>query len=53
MLAEREPDVLWSPDPRHGGPLARFTTWAGRIGGVAAPDHAALHDWSGQDLDSF
>lgn len=53
MLTGVSPDVLWSPDPRHDGPLARFTAWVGEHRGVAAPDYAALHEWSVRDLDGF
>lgn len=53
MLAVVSPEVLWSPDGRNDGPLARFTAWVGDHRGVDAPDYAALHRWSTSDLDGF
>jgi acetoacetyl-CoA synthetase len=47
------PAVLWTPDPRHTGPLAEFTAWVREHRGVDAPDYAALHTWSVTDLEGF
>ncbi len=47
------PDVLWTPDPNHHGPLARFTDWIREHRGVQADDYAALHNWSVTDLEGF
>jgi acetoacetyl-CoA synthetase len=47
------PDVLWTPDPDHRGPLARFGDWVHEHRGVEVADYAALHNWSVTDLDGF
>ena len=47
------PAVLWTPAPDHAGPLAEFTAWVREHRGVDAPDYAALHKWSTDDLDGF
>jgi len=52
MTAET-PEVLWTPDPEHTGPMTEFMAWAGRTRGVDLPDYAALHAWSVGDLDGF
>ncbi|MGI5126797.1 acetoacetate--CoA ligase [Pseudonocardia sp. CA-107938] len=48
-----EPEILWTPDPAHRGPLAAFTEWVAEHRGVTARDYADLHDWSVADLDGF
>ncbi len=53
VTADVTPEVLWTPDPHHQGPLARFTAWVGEHRGVDAADYAALHAWSTADLDGF
>jgi acetoacetyl-CoA synthetase len=55
MAASETPDVLWvpDPDPDQAGPLAGFTAWVREHRGVDAPDYAALHAWSVDDLAGF
>ena len=53
MLEAVDPDVLWPPDPDQPGPLARFAGWVREHRGVDAPDYAALHAWSVDDLEGF
>lgn len=47
------PEVLWSPDPDHVGPMGEFVAWLHEHRGVDAPDYAALHAWSVDDLAGF
>ena len=47
------PEILWTPDPTHRGPLAAFTEWVAEHRGVTAGDYAELHQWSIVDLGGF
>jgi acetoacetyl-CoA synthetase len=47
------PEVLWTPAPGHIGRLAEFTAWVREHRGVDAPDYAALHAWSVEDIEGF
>ena len=53
MSGAEAPDVLWSPDPEHRGPLTEFTDWVREHRGVDAQDYAALHAWSVDDQPGF
>jgi acetoacetyl-CoA synthetase len=54
-LAEKIPEVLWSPDPERTlrTAIAAFADWVREYRGVDAPDYAALHAWSVSDLEGF
>ncbi|SHK46005.1 acetoacetyl-CoA synthetase [Pseudonocardia thermophila] len=47
------PEILWTPDPDHRGPLAEFTEWVAAHRGIRAEDYKQLHEWSIADLDGF
>jgi len=47
------PDVLWAPDPDRAGPMTEFIGWLREHRDVDAPDYAALHTWSVEDLEGF
>jgi acetoacetyl-CoA synthetase len=47
------PEILWTPDPTHRGPLAAFTDWVAEHRGVTTQNYAELHEWSIVDLDGF
>ena len=53
LVDEQVPEVLWTPDPEHVGPLARFTAWVREHRGVDLSGYAELHDWSVTDLAGF
>ncbi|WP_433277464.1 acetoacetate--CoA ligase [Pseudonocardia xinjiangensis] len=53
MAASEIPDVLWTPDPHHAGPMTEFMAWVREHRGVDVPDYAALHSWSVEDLEGF
>jgi acetoacetyl-CoA synthetase len=53
MSGAEAPDVLWTPDPEHRGPLTEFTDWVREHRGVDAQDYAALHAWSVDDQPGF
>ena len=53
MAASEIPDVLWTPDPHHVGPMTEFMAWVREHRGVTVPDYTALHSWSVEDLDGF
>ncbi len=52
-MASAAPDVLWVPDPERATAMAEFTGWVREHRGVDAPDYAALHAWSIEDLAGF
>jgi acetoacetyl-CoA synthetase len=47
------PEVLWTPQPRQQGPLARFIDEIRERRGVQAADYGALHEWSVTDVEGF
>src|SRR3954447_16128544 len=47
------PDVLWTPDPDHSGPITEFMARVRESHGIDLPDYPALHTWSVDDLDGF